>query len=234
MSRFTKGAEVYGNLGPGPNGTYAEYLVVAADILAAKPHSLSHAEAAAVPVAATTAWQALFEYANLRAGQRVLVHGAAGGVGHLAVQLAHWKGAHVIGTASARNEEFLKGLGVNEFIDYENTAFEQVLHNLDVVFDTVGGETAARSWPVLKPGGFFVSSVGAANEEQAQAHRARSANFQVSPDAGQLAQLALLLDEGRLKISLQQTFPLAEAAAAQALGRQGHVRGKLVLPMNGA
>ncbi len=229
VSQLKVGDAVYGSVGVIAEGTYAECIAVAADIVALKPESLSHAEAAAVPVAATTAWQALFDYANVRAGQRVLVHAAAGGVGQFAVQLAKWKGAYVIGTASGHNQQFVKDLGADEFIDYTATAFEQVLRDVDVVLDTVGGTTADKSWQVLKKGGFFVSIVGSANEIQAQRHLVRSANFMVTPDAAQLAQIAHLLDGGQLKVLVQQTFPLAQAAAAQDLSKQGHVRGKLVL-----
>ncbi|NVO32255.1 NADP-dependent oxidoreductase [Hymenobacter lapidiphilus] len=230
---FQLGDAVYGSLGVVADGTFAEYITGPADFMARKPRSLSHEQAAAVPVAATTAWQALFDYANVQAGQRVLVHAAAGGVGLFAAQLAKWKGAYVIGTASGRNEAFVRALGVDEFIDYGRTAFERALPAVDVVVDTVGGATADKSWAVLKKGGFFVSAVGAANEQQALQHRVRAANFLVVPDASQLQQIGQLLDAGQLRVHVQQTFPLSAAAEALDLSRQGHVRGKLVLTTPG-
>jgi NADPH:quinone reductase-like Zn-dependent oxidoreductase len=149
VTRFKKGDEVFALLNPAKGGTYAEYVVVNESELALKPKSLHHIRAAAVPVAAVTAWNALFETAQLQSGQRVLIHGGAGGVGHFAVQLAKWKGAHVIATASARNHELVYELGADEVVDYQAQKFENVAREIDIVLDPIGGNTQERSWKVL-------------------------------------------------------------------------------------
>src|SRR5712671_2696908 len=159
VTTLVKGSEVYAMLGYGRDGAEAEFTIALPSELAPKPHTLDHVQAAAVPLTALTAWQALFEHASLVAGQTVLIHGAAGGVGVFAVQLAHWAGAHVIATASARNSDFLRELGANEIIDYTTTRFEDGVHDVDLVFDTVGGDTLQRSWQVIKPGGVLVTIV---------------------------------------------------------------------------
>ena len=153
VSRFKIGDEVYSVPDPSRDGAYAEYIVVREIELALKPNSLHHIRAAAVPLAALTAWQALFDTANCSAGQRVLIHGGSGGVGHVAVQLAKWKGAHVFATASTKNQELLRELGVDEPIDYTQQKFEDVARDVDLVLDLIGGETQERSWSVLKKGG---------------------------------------------------------------------------------
>ncbi len=159
ITTLTKDTQVYAMLGYGRDGAEAEYTLARPFELAPKPRTLDYVQAAAVPLSALTAWQALFEHASLVAGQSVLIHGAAGGVGVFAVQLAHWAGAHVIATASARNRDFLHELGANEVIDYTTTRFEDVVHDADIVLDTVGGDTLERSWNVMKKGGVLVSVV---------------------------------------------------------------------------
>lgn len=227
VTSFKAGDEVYGMTGA--SGGYAEYVAVAAGNLALKPRSLDFVQAAAVPVGALTAWQALFDTAGLSAGQRVLIHAAAGGVGSFAVQLAKAKGAYVIGTASGRNTQFLHDLGVDQVVDYTSTRFEDEVHAVDVVFDTIGGETQERSWQVLKPGGFLVSIVQPPSPETAAARSVRAAVLYAQPDAAELAEIATLIDAGQVKVQVETVLPLTAARQAQELSQSGHTRGKIVL-----
>src|SRR5262252_7128860 len=177
------GDEVYALTSFCRDGAAAEYVAVHAADLAPKPKNLHHAQAAAVPLSALTVWQAFFDHARLAPGQRVLIHGAAGGVGTFAIQIAHWRGAYVIGTASSKNRDFLLGLGADEVIDYQQSQFEQVVHNIDVVLDTIGGETRERSWPVLKPTGILVTLPGPIPESEGATHGGRrGVFFIVRPD----------------------------------------------------
>jgi NADPH:quinone reductase-like Zn-dependent oxidoreductase len=227
---FAPGAEVYAMLGYGRDGAEAEYTIALPAELAPKPHALDHVQAAAVPLSALTAWLALFEHARLEAGQTALIHGAAGGVGIFAVQLARWAGARVIATGSARNRDFLRELGATEVIDYHTQRFEEVVHNVDVVFDTVGGETLARSWQVLKPGGVLVSVVSPQPPaDVTKGHDARFAWFVVEPDRELLIQIGALIDAGQLRPIIDAVFPLAQARQAYERAAQGHPRGKIVL-----
>jgi NADPH:quinone reductase-like Zn-dependent oxidoreductase len=194
------------------NGASAEYCVARVADFARKPSSVDHVQAAATPISALTAWQGLIERAGLAAGQRVLIHGAAGGVGTFAVQLARWRGARVIGTASAANLDFVRSLGADEVIDYRAVRFEDVARDVDVVFDTVGGETLERSWGVLKPGGRLVTT--AASGEQTTDERVRAAYFIVEPSRTQLSEIARLIDGGALRPVVGVVFPLAEARQA--------------------
>lgn len=229
-ARFHPGDEVYSRPDIGRSGAYAEYIAVREEELAAKPKTLDHVHAAAAPLAALTAWQALFEHGGLAAGQSILLHAAAGGVGSFAVQFAHWKGARVIGTASARHHEYLKGLGCDQAIDYTSTRFEDAVRDVDIVLDTQAGETRARSWQVIRKGGILVSILGPAPApEEAAAHGVRSALFLVRADAAQLMEIAALIDSGQFKVHLEAVFPLAEAARAHELSAGNHVRGKVVL-----
>jgi NADPH:quinone reductase-like Zn-dependent oxidoreductase len=197
---------------------------------ALKPRSIDHVHSAAIPIVASTAWQALFDHAALGKGQRILIHGAAGGVGSFAVQLAKWKEAYVIGTASAQNQAFLRELGVDEAIDYENTRFEDVVHDVDVVFDTIGGDIRTRSWKVLKKGGILVSIVGPPpSADEAAKHGVRSAFFSAQTNASQLAEIAKLVDSGKIYPIVETVLPLAEARHAHELAEKGHARGKIVL-----
>ncbi len=189
------------------DGAQAERCVARARELAAKPRSLSHVEAAVVPISALTAWQGLFEHAHLAAGQRVLVHGGSGGVGSFAVQLARWRGARVVATASAANFDLVGELGAEQMIDYKSERFEDVVDAVDVVFDTVGGETLERSWSVLARGGTLVTV--AASEENAQAERNQRAFFIVEAKHDQLAEIARLIDDGVLRAVVGDVFPLA-------------------------
>ncbi len=226
---FKVGDEVYGMLDFGRDGAYAEYVAAAPRHLALKPASLGHVQAAGVPLAALTAWQSLFEVAGLQSGQSLLIHGAAGGVGHFAVQFAKWQGARVIGTASAANAGFLKELGADEVIDYRTTPFDKVVSEADVVLDTIGGETQQRSWPVLKKGGILVATLGISSPETARRRGVRGEGVMVHPDTAQLARIATLIDAGELKVAVDTVLPLAQAARAHEMSQTGHVRGKIVL-----
>jgi len=237
--RFARGDAVYARPDVARDGAYAEYTVVRASELARKPRSLGPVEAAAVPLAALTAWQALFEApapftsAGLERGQTVLVHGAAGGVGTFAVQLAKWRGARVIATGSGGNEGFLRELGADDFIDYRRRRFEDSVRGVDVVLDTVGGETQERSWSVLAPGGVLVSIVSPPSPEDALAHGVRTGFVFTQSLAAQLDQIAELVDAGAVRPVIADVLPLARARMAQELSRTGHVRGKIVLDVAG-
>ena len=228
-SLWKPGDEVYGRPDISRQGAYAEYIAVRETEIARKPKSVDHVHAAAIPLAALTAWQALFDAGGLKPGQKVLIHAAAGGVGHFAVQLAKWKGAHVAGTASGRNHDFLRGLGVDQPIDYTTARFEDVVHDADVVLDTMAGETRARSWGALKKGGILVTVLGQPSEEEARAHGVRAAGIFVQPNFGELTEIADLVDSGKLKAVVESVFPLADAAKAHELSQTLHVRGKIVL-----
>ena len=224
-----KDDEVYSRPDIARDGAYAEYIVVREAEVALKPKSIDHVPAAAIPLAALTAWQSLFDSAGLSAGQKVLIHAAAGGVGSFAVQLAKWKGAYVIDMASNRNQEFVRKLGADETIDYQTTRFEDVVHDVDVVFDTIGGDTQKRSWKVLKKGGILVSIVGPPSAEEAAAHGVQQASVFVQPSATQLTKLAKLVESGKLRPIVETVLPLSEARHAHELSQTGHTRGKIVL-----
>lgn len=223
------GDEVYSYIAVQRGGAYAQYVAIPSAWVAPKPASLTHAEAAAVPLAALTAWQALFEQAKLEAGQTVLIHAGAGGVGHFAVQLAHAKGAKVIATASARNHEFLKSIGADVVIDYRTQKFEDVAKDVDVVLDTIGGETQARSLGVLKKGGFLASIVQPPDPAKLAERGLRGSVMLVAPNAAQLSELGAMIDAGKVRPEISTSLPLAEAAEAHRLSEQGRTRGKIVL-----
>ncbi len=214
------------------DGAAAEYVAVHAADLAPRPRTLDAVQAAAVPLSALTVWQAFFDHAQLTPGQRVLIHGAAGGVGSFAVQVARWQGAYIVATASAENHDFLVGLGANEVIDYRRVRFEQAVGDIDVVLDTIGGETRERSWQVLKPGGLLVSLPEPIPEGEAAAHvkgGRRGLFFLVHPSRQQLTRIATLIDSGAVRPTIAATIPLAKARQAFERGVAGHTRGKLVL-----
>jgi NADPH:quinone reductase-like Zn-dependent oxidoreductase len=216
---------------PHGHGAHAEYVVGPARAFARKPPALTHVEAGALPLAALTAWQALVDTAGLRSGQRVLIHAAAGGVGHLAVQIAKAVGAYVIGTASAAKHDFVRGLGADEVVDYRTTDFAAAVSGVDVVLDTLGGETAVRSLATLRPGGTLVCILGGPPNlaEQAAAAGVRHATMLVEADHAGMVAIADLVEAGKLRPAIAGTFPLAEAAKAHALGETGRTAGKLVL-----
>jgi NADPH:quinone reductase-like Zn-dependent oxidoreductase len=230
VTTLTTGAEVYAMLDYGREGAEADYTLARPFELAPKPRTLDYVQAAAVPLSALTAWQGLFEHASLVAGQTILIHGAAGGVGVFALQLAHWAGAHVIATASARNRDFLHELGTNEFIDYTTTRFEDVVHDVDLVFDTVGGDTLQRSWQVIKRGGVLVTIVSPPPSfENAKALGIHPFWFAVEPNREELIQIGTLIDAGHLRPIIDTVFPLSQARQAYEQGARGHTRGKIVL-----
>jgi NADPH:quinone reductase-like Zn-dependent oxidoreductase len=229
LTRLKVGDEVFSRPDISRDGAYAEFIVVKESELALKPKSIDHLHAAALPLAGLTGWQTLFDAGNLSAGQRVLIHAAAGGVGHIAVQLAKWKGAHVIGTATAKNHEFLRKLGVDQAIDYNTERFEEVLQPVDMVLDTVGGDTQERSWKVLKRGGILVSIASPPKAETAAAHGVRQAFVFTQPNSAQLAEIAKLADGERIKAIVETILPLSDATRGQELSERGHTRGKIVL-----
>src|SRR5262245_57522163 len=225
---FHVGQEVYGMNDWFSDGATAEYCITQPSSIAPKPTGLTHIEAASVPVGALTAWQGLFDRARLQAGERVLVHGGAGAVGLFAIQLARFRGAHVVATVSARNLAFVSGLGAEQVFDYQATRFDEKLSEIDVAFDTVGGETLQRSWGVLKPGGRMIT-IAAENELTAD-DRTKQAFFIVEPNHEQLTRIGKLLETGRLQTVVDAVLPLAQASAAytgEVKERRG--RGKLVI-----
>lgn len=223
---FKEGDAVYGII---PSGGFAEYAIAKMGNIVAKPQSLDFENAAAIPLGALTAWQAIFDLAQLSSGQRILITGASGGVGSLAVQLAKAKSAYVIGTASGRNEEFVRDLGADEFVDYTKQNFEEVVTDVDVVFDAVGGDTFGRAFQTLKKGGFLVTSVEFPSEERAQEFGVKAARVYCKPNAEQLAAISALVDEGRLKAHVSTVLPLVEVKKAFQLSESGRTRGKIVL-----
>ncbi|WP_456035348.1 NADP-dependent oxidoreductase [Streptomyces virginiae] len=229
VTLYAPGDEVYGMPHfPRQAGGYAEYVVAPARHFARKPASLDHVQAAALPLAALTAWQALVDTADVTAGQRVLVHAAAGGVGHLAVQIAKARGAYVIGTASAAKHDVLRELGADELIDYRSVDFAEAVADVDVVLDALGGETAERSLKVLRPGGHLVSLPGP-DSVPAGADGVNASWVLVDPDLRGLEAIADLADKGLLKPLVETVLPLAEAARAHEIGEQGRTTGKIVL-----
>lgn len=229
VTDIAEGSAVYALTAFDRDGAAAEYAIALPSELAPKPRSLDHVQAAAVPLTALTAWQAFFDHAGLLAGQTVLIHGAAGGVGVFAVQLARWAGAHVIGTASARNRDFLRELGADEIIDYTTTRFEEMVHNVDLVLDTVGGDTLERSWKVVKKGGVLISVASPPSPEAEQTYGVRPIWFIVEPNREQLIQLGALIDAGRIQPIIDTVFPLPQARQAYEQGARKHARGKIVL-----
>ena len=229
VGRFKVGDAIFAYLSLKRGGGYAEYALVREDEAAQKPAKVDFIQAAAIPLAALTAWQALYEKAGLASGQTVLIHGAAGGVGTFAVQLARARGAKVVGTASPSNHEFLRELGVDRVIDYNKERFEEVVRDADVVLDTVGGDTLKRSFRSVKPGGIVVSIVDDPSRFAPADGSIRSAAVLVKPDAGQLARIAALVDEGKIRAVVSQVLPLSEARRAQEASQGGHTRGKIVL-----
>lgn len=222
------GQDVYGVVDMTLSGAYAEYALGYAEAIAPKPQSLDYIHAASVPIAAMTAWQALFDGADLQPGQTVLIHGAAGGVGGYAIQFAKWKGAQVIATASAANIDYVKNLGADRAIDYAAQSFEREVQDVDVVLDLVGGETQARSWQMIRSGGVLVSTIGVPSSGIPE--NIRAIPIFVNPKAaGQLQQIAQLIDNEHIKVTVERTFELAEAAQAQEISQHGHPHGKLVL-----
>lgn len=229
IHEYALGDEVFGFIGIG--GGYATQALATPDRLAHKPDGLSLLHAGGIPAAALTAWQALHEHAEIKPGQTVVIHGAAGGVGSFAVQLARLAGAHVVATGSARNRDYLRSLGAHQFIDYTAQQFENLVSNVDTVIDLVGGDTQDRSWTVIKRGGALVSPVSTPNAQKAREYGVVSKNFATRSDGRQLAEMAKLFAEKKLHAEVE-VVPLSSAAEALMLSRGGHIRGKLVFDVN--
>jgi NADPH:quinone reductase-like Zn-dependent oxidoreductase len=230
VENLSVGDEVFTMLPLNQLGAYAEYTVANASLVALKPMTLDFATAAGVPSIALTAWQALFDLAQLQAGQSILIHGASGGVGRFAVQFAQWKGAIVIGTASSQNLEGLRQLGIDQAIDYKHERFEEKVSNVDVVLDTVGGETRQRSWQVLKSGGILISTEGAADPVVAPTANIKGIPIFVAPtDSAQLRQISSFIDSSIVQPPIVERFALEDAAKAHRAIQHEHRRGKLVL-----
>jgi NADPH:quinone reductase-like Zn-dependent oxidoreductase len=234
VTLFKPGDEVFGML-PYPHGagSHADYVTGPARAFALKPRNVDHVQAGALPLAALTAWQALNDTAQLAAGQRVLIHAAAGGVGHLAVQIAKARGAYVIGTASAGNHDLVRDLGADEMIDYSTTDFAEAVSDVDVVLNSITGDYPARSLRTLRPGGTLVSLLPFGSEVPAEAAKlgVRAEVMLVEHDHAGMTAIADLVTRGELRPVIAATFPLAEAAKAHELGETRHVAGKLVLTM---
>lgn len=229
VRNFSIGDEVYSRPDPNRNGTYAEYVVVKANQVSLKPRSIDHIQAAAVPLAGLTAWQGLFKHGQLQKGQRVLIHAASGGVGTFAVQFARWKGAYVIGTASEANLDFVKQIGANEVIDYKNERFEERVSDVDLVFDTIGGDTQKRSIQVLKDGGRLITTLKPEFGDQAKARNIYLEGFTAQSYPDDLQQIADLIDEGWISPVISRVMSLEEARQAEIISEEGHTRGKIVL-----
>ena len=208
------GDEIFALLGR-DRGGYEEYVIVRDGEFASKPRRLSFIEAAAVPLAGLTAWQGLFDEGGLRSGQRVLIHGGAGGVGHLAIQFAKAKGAWVATTVSGADREFARQLGADQAVDYERRQFEDEVGKVDLVYDLVGGETQKRSFAALKQGGTLVSTVQPPDETLCRQHRVSGKIYMAKPNAAELAEIGQLIDDGKVRPVIERTFPLAEAVEAQ-------------------
>ena len=219
---FADGDEVFGNV---PQGAYAELATASADVVAKKPAGVTHEQAAAIPVAGLTAWQALFDRGGLDRGQTVLIAGAAGGVGHLAVQFAKVAGARAIGTGSSRNREFVLGLGADEYVDYTQQDVGETVSGVDIAFDTVGGDTTRTLVPTVREGGVIVTIAGPPPQEPG----VRGELLIMSPDAEQLARIAELVAAGDVRVELAEVLPLSEVQRAHELSESRHTRGKIVL-----
>jgi len=227
VTKLKVGDAVYGY--PTFGGGWADYVTVKESEVAAKPRSLNFVEAAAVPMGALTAWQALVDVAKLQPGQTVLIHGGSGGVGSFAIQIAKARGARVIATASTTNQDLLKQLGADVAVDYTKTKFEDVAKDVDAVLDPVGKETLARSYGVVKKGGIVMSLVARPDPVELEKRGIRGAGISVYPDAGDLAEIAQLIDAGKIKPIVTQVLPLSEAITAQQQAATHHTRGKVVL-----
>jgi NADPH:quinone reductase-like Zn-dependent oxidoreductase len=223
---FAAGEEVFGIAA---SGGYAEYAVSPAGLLARKPEGLNDEQAAALPVAGMTSWQALFDRGGLASGQTALIAGAAGGVAHLGVQFAHGAGARTIGIGSARNRDFVLGLGADEYVDYTQQDVSEAVRDVDVAFDAVGGATTAALVPTLRSGGVLVTIANAPPEEAARARGARAELLVMSPNREQLEHIGELVVSGEVRVEIAEALPLSEVARAHELSESGHVRGKIVL-----
>jgi NADPH:quinone reductase-like Zn-dependent oxidoreductase len=229
VSSFAVGDAVFSRPDIRRDGSYAEYIAVRAVEIAKKPKTISHVEAASIPLAGITAWETIVSIGNLAAGQKALIHAASGGVGSLAVQIAKSRGAHVVATTSSANVELVRSLGADQVIDYRNERFADKVKDVDLVVDTLGGEVQASSWSVLRRGGVLVSTVSVPPAERATASGVRSAFVFISPNAPILDQLAGLVESGRLRTLIGGEFALRDIGEAHALSESGRTVGKIVL-----
>jgi NADPH:quinone reductase-like Zn-dependent oxidoreductase len=226
VTTFEQGQAVFGR---SSKGTYTEYTTAAVDSLALIPSSVSFKEAATISGGATTAWQALINESNVKAGDRVLIHGAAGGVGQYAVQFAKWKGAFVIGTCGPANVDFIRSLGADQVVDYTTTSFDNAATELDIVLDTIGGATLEKSWSLVKQGGVLISLVALPSQEKANASNIKALKPTALASSKDLERIVQLISEDKVKATIAATFSLQDAGQAQALSQLGHGRGRIVL-----
>jgi NADPH:quinone reductase-like Zn-dependent oxidoreductase len=229
VTRFLPGDELYALLHLRRGGAYAQYAIVLDTEAAPRPGRASHAEAASLPLVALTAWQALFDTADLQPGETVLIHAGAGGVGSVAIQLARWRGARIITTASQRNHEFLRSLGAHVVIDYTTQRFEDVARDVDVVLDAIGGDTQDRSLDTLRDGGRLVGLLGLTRAALNPGRGIRATAILVDPDSAQLARIATLVDDGHIRPVVSHRFPLDQAPEAHRQSETRRTRGKIVL-----
>ena len=234
VERFEPGDQVFAMMDLRRGGGYAEYALVKTEEAAPRPIGTSHAEAASLPLVALTGWQALFRTAKLEAGQEVLIHGGAGGVGSIAVQLAKWRGARIIATASPRNHDFLRELGADVVVDYNTERFEDHARDVDVVLDPIGGDTQIRSLEVLREGGTLVSLVGLTAEARSPPQGVEATAILVQPDSAQLSRIAELVEGGTVRPVVTHRLPLHQAPDAHQQSETGHTRGKIVLEVGGS
>ncbi len=232
VTGFSVGDEVFAMLSLRRGGGYAEYAIVKEDEVAPKPAGSTFAEAASIPLVALTAWQTLFEIADLQAGQTVLIHAGAGGVGSVAIQLAKWRGARVIATASDYNQEFLRELGADVPVDYRNQRFEDFASAVDVVLDPIGGDTQVRSMAILREGGTLVSIVGLTPQGRNPQRNIRVTSYLVQPNSEQLAEIGDLMEGGQVQPIVTYRFPLARAPEAHEQSETRRTRGKIVLELD--
>ena len=215
------------------HGSFAQYVVAHANELARVPGALDRITAAAVPLAGLTAWQGLFDHGQLQAGQRVLIHAGAGGVGHFAVQFAKARGATVITTASTDDVEFVRSLGADQVIDYKTQRFDDIVRDLDLVYDLIGGETQERSWPLLKKGGTLVCTVAEPPQDKAQAHGVRALRYTAQPRGDQLREIDALIQSGKVKPHVARKYAFGDSKEALRALEDGHTTGKLVFDLAG-
>jgi NADPH:quinone reductase-like Zn-dependent oxidoreductase len=226
---FKVGDGVYSRPELTRDGTYAEYIAVKENEIASKPETISFMEAASLPLAGIAAYESVIQNGKIKRGQSILIHAAAGGVGSISVQLAKWRGARVIATASAENHDFVKSLGADRVIDYQSIAFKDVVRDVDVVFDTIGGQVQEDSWSVLKSDGILVSIVQPPSEKCANKFEAEGRFVFIQPNASILKELAILVDDGILRPIVGAEFALKDVAKAHELSESGHMRGKIVI-----
>ena len=230
-TRYEVGEEVFGMIGI-HGGGYAQKAIFNEAALARKPRTIDHVHAASVPLAGLTAWQGLFRYGEVKPGQRILIHGGSGGVGHFAIQFAKAKGVHVTTTVSTGHVDFVRGLGADVIIDYKKQPFEQAVKDLDMVFDLIDGETRQRSWALLKKGGILVTTLTEPSAEEARKHGVRATRYTVQADGDELSEISQLIDAGKVKPKVTRTFPLQSAAQALDAVEHGHSEGKIVLTVD--